>query len=559
VDGKLGDSSMSEALIREEVMGLVSSAREIWIHGPLIDSEAPLRRALQIVEGRLGSEDSLAALVHVNLGWLASRLKRFDEANESFAQSLTILKQQFQNRHPDSIQTMFTLASIVGNYDWESIDADELVMALINAYESAGRDDESLGKLYELAALRRFWTCRLEEAAPLFLKSLAMEERWLGSDHLQTARTTLWIAMMHHRWGIEGDPEPYFCKALTGFKVACGDHHIETIGARLRFARFLSERKRFDEAAELLDRATKGLARHVDVLDLQYEPWMLDECCRFLQLTGRESEVNDLRKRFSHYDGYLATYRKNAKSMEERFGANSLELANELVCLAIAYSKSNQDNMNLAEAAAIRSITIYENHYGTEHEDTVELAQFLAWIRDRIQLRDSRDQAGETPSKWAPGSSDDSQGKQFGLFTTPWRDERRNDLVRTYLKDVGERQEDDPTGAIGAIIFMTVAADLDEQWEIVLDLIEQAPEDDHVLGNLAAGPLEGLLGRFDGEAIDRVEEKASQDPRFRRVLSGVWQLTMSDSTWRRVQAIQRTEPNPLPAYHEENDKEHAVK
>ena len=46
--------------------------------------------------------------------------------------------------------------------------------------------------------------------------------------------------------------------------------------------------------------------------------------------------------------------------------------------------------------------------------------------------------------------------------------------------------------------------------------------------------------------IDRVESEAARDPRFRRVLSGVWKLEMSDAVWDRVRRIQATVADPLP-------------
>ena len=130
----------------------------------------------------------------------------------------------------------------------------------------------------------------------------------------------------------------------------------------------------------------------------------------------------------------------------------------------------------------------------------------------------------------------------------PWLDERRADLVRAYL-DQAERPHDpdDPTGASGAIIELTcLGDDIDELWSLTLELIAGAPNDEWALQSIAAGPLEDLLSRFDGEAIERVEAEASRDPKFRRVLSGVWRMNMSADVWGRVRAIQAAVPDPLP-------------
>ena len=98
-----------------------------------------------------------------------------------------------------------------------------------------------------------------------------------------------------------------------------------------------------------------------------------------------------------------------------------------------------------------------------------------------------------------------------------------------------------------AILDMTFLSPPGEQWEMVLECVRQATSDDE-LGHVAAGPIEGLLGRFGKDVIDRVEKEASVDPKFARALTGVWKHTMPDDVWTRVRAIQRCVSDPLKAY-----------
>jgi len=58
-----------------------------------------------------------------------------------------------------------------------------------------------------------------------------------------------------------------------------------------------------------------------------------------------------------------------------------------------------------------------------------------------------------------------------------------------------------------------------------------------ILESLAAGPLEDLLARHGATVIGRVEGEAKSNPAFATVLGGVWQSTMSDEIWERVQAV----------------------
>jgi hypothetical protein len=79
----------------------------------------------------------------------------------------------------------------------------------------------------------------------------------------------------------------------------------------------------------------------------------------------------------------------------------------------------------------------------------------------------------------------------------------------------------------------------------------QAESDDE-LGHIAAGPVEHLLG-WNGELfIAQIEQLAAADPKFARMLTGVWKYKIPEAVWARVQAIQASVPDPLrPAHPEE--------
>jgi hypothetical protein len=62
---------------------------------------------------------------------------------------------------------------------------------------------------------------------------------------------------------------------------------------------------------------------------------------------------------------------------------------------------------------------------------------------------------------------------------------------------------------------------------------------ERVISVLAAGPLEDLLARHGSIFIARVEELARQDQKFNFLLGGVWQNTMADEVWMRVQAARK--------------------
>ncbi len=61
----------------------------------------------------------------------------------------------------------------------------------------------------------------------------------------------------------------------------------------------------------------------------------------------------------------------------------------------------------------------------------------------------------------------------------------------------------------------------EEAWSMILRLVQLSP-DDWVLSNVAAGPLEDLLVGQPYAFIDRIEDQARKDAKFRRCPSGVW-------------------------------------
>jgi hypothetical protein len=76
----------------------------------------------------------------------------------------------------------------------------------------------------------------------------------------------------------------------------------------------------------------------------------------------------------------------------------------------------------------------------------------------------------------------------------------------------------------------------EELWQVILKIHER-DQSIAIRQVLSAGPIENLLSRFGELYIERIEEKARQDPAFAKVLGGVWKDQMSDEIWSRLQAV----------------------
>lgn len=79
-------------------------------------------------------------------------------------------------------------------------------------------------------------------------------------------------------------------------------------------------------------------------------------------------------------------------------------------------------------------------------------------------------------------------------------------------------------------------SDPDLCWATILAILK-VDSTEAIMASLAAGPLEYLLVRHGNEVIDRVEARARDDAAFRRLLGGVWNHTISNDVWARIEAV----------------------
>jgi len=92
-----------------------------------------------------------------------------------------------------------------------------------------------------------------------------------------------------------------------------------------------------------------------------------------------------------------------------------------------------------------------------------------------------------------------------------------------------------------SVTMMGFTARPEQQWRFILAAVAHASEDE--FGDIGAGPVEHLLGWHGEEYIGPVERQAESDPKFARMLAGVWKYMMSDEVWARVEALKERFPN----------------
>jgi hypothetical protein len=101
----------------------------------------------------------------------------------------------------------------------------------------------------------------------------------------------------------------------------------------------------------------------------------------------------------------------------------------------------------------------------------------------------------------------------------------------------GELSEHDPRNESVWELNRLAQEEPDTAWLLILEILARTT-DDHVMGNLAAGPLEDLITYHGAAVIERVELESRRNPRFRKLLGGVWRNDTPPEIWSRVEAAQ---------------------
>ena len=106
--------------------------------------------------------------------------------------------------------------------------------------------------------------------------------------------------------------------------------------------------------------------------------------------------------------------------------------------------------------------------------------------------------------------------------------------IRVMLKEGSD--EHDPDFWAFSDLDQMVDEEPEEAWPIILEILRRN-QSSEILEVLSAGPVEDLLAQHGEVFIERVEHEARIDENFAKLLGGVWQNTISDEIYARVQGV----------------------
>jgi hypothetical protein len=110
-------------------------------------------------------------------------------------------------------------------------------------------------------------------------------------------------------------------------------------------------------------------------------------------------------------------------------------------------------------------------------------------------------------------------------------------FARAWLAELRGDPESPESEMGQTVVMMNFTAAPEHQWKFIICAVTAA-ESDEELKSIAAGPMEHLLGKHGESWIGAVEDQAARDPKFVKMIGGVWKSMMTDEVWDRVQKLQ---------------------
>jgi tetratricopeptide (TPR) repeat protein len=221
------------------------------------EKEALLRRSLSITEKAFGPASAQVAMPALNLGTLLARAKKATDAEKYFQRAVDIEQGDPQIRDtPRAAVSLSSLAAFLvdeNRYD----EAEPLALKALEIDERRnGPDDVSVARRLDGLAELYSKTERVPKALELVERSLRITHRSPGPDSVDHGHSILTLADVHSSAGRFNDAEPLYVKSIAIFEKHTSKRNMEK--ALEAYAKLLEATNRPKEAAEVRSRTGKN-------------------------------------------------------------------------------------------------------------------------------------------------------------------------------------------------------------------------------------------------------------------------------------------------------------
>jgi tetratricopeptide (TPR) repeat protein len=204
---------------------------------------------------RFENEPLVEASIHQTLGSTYLSLGKYEAAGLHLGRAEQIYREQLGQEHPETLTSMFGLASVYK----EQRRAEEAESLLVKTLEIrrrvlGGEHAETLTSMYYLASL--YWAHgHFDEAEPLLVKALEGQRHVLGEEHPGLGWVYFWGQRHYDK------AEPLLVKALEGQRRVLGEEHPDTVRSAGALGELYQAQGRYDEAEALLAKMVEASRR----------------------------------------------------------------------------------------------------------------------------------------------------------------------------------------------------------------------------------------------------------------------------------------------------------
>jgi len=392
--GKFQDKPLVEASIRET---LGNTYRDLGLYN---QAESHLKRALEVYQAQLGSEDPAALSCMGVLGRVHFDQARFNEAETLLIDAMEGQERVLGQEHPDTLGSMVLLGwtyNLQGRLD----DAEPLFVRGLEIFRRVfGEEDPYTAHFMHGLGWAHEGRGNYEEAERLFTEVWKLLGRTLGEEHLNTIEIEWALgALYSYQLGRYDKAEPLLERVLEVTDRIFGPDHPDTLAAKGVLGFLYAEQGRYAEAESLVAEALTTARKAGDVKHKGI--WWCVLCLgRLYFLQGQYDKANELivplldvarqvfgeenrmaTLPFKNLVGQLYTaqgdYEKAEKLFKETLdacirvmGQGHPETLNSLSGLAVLRSKQAQ--YDPAERLFSEALAGRQNKLGTDHPRTLE-------------------------------------------------------------------------------------------------------------------------------------------------------------------------------------------
>ena len=316
----------------ERAVGLTNLGTILKETGDLGEAEKVVLEALSMCEQARGISRSTCARALNQLGSIAYRRRKYDDAATFFERGFETMEAAPGPPHPETIVSLTGLGSSL------------------------------------------FSQGRTADAAVRMQQALVIGDLDIGADHPNLIATLQLLAQMRSRSGRFDEAEQFLRRALRIGETKLGSDHV-LVGQSLNsLATVLRAQGKYSEARQLLERALRIWTRNLEPND----PW----------ISGLLNNLANVHKNMGDFAGAQEYLERALAIREDNFGADHPAVAQSLSNLANVLVELNQQQQ--AIPLLRRSVEINRKYYGAE---SVKYAKSLANLGEALRISGDLDQA----------------------------------------------------------------------------------------------------------------------------------------------------------------------